>query len=61
MNMKKEQENDLELEFNFDLNKIKDIIKNNSFFISFCFFLFIIVFSVSFDNNLIKYACEVMP
>ena len=55
--MKKEQEND----FDIDLKPLLLFIKENSFFISFCVFLFIIVFSVSFDNNLIKYACEVMP
>ena len=57
MNMKKEQEND----FDIDLKPLLLFIKENSFFISFCIFLFIIVFSVSFDNYLIKYACEVMP
>ena len=55
MNMKKEQE------ISIDLKPLLLFIKENSFFISFCIFLFIIVFSVSFDNNLIKYACEVMP
>ncbi len=57
MNMKKEQA----IDFEIDLKPMLLFIKENSFFISFCVFLFIIVFSVSFDVNLIKYACEVMP